>query len=411
MCAATAKQSSLRFNSPLVLAFMVLAGTLTGLYQLPILLPLGHLISDIFVKLFQCISVPVISLSMIVTLLNYNTDSLMQHMWRRTLIYTLLTTLVAALISLCLYLLIQPAAMTAKAAVLTGAVHQGGYLDFISGLIPDNMLSPYLHHQVLSVLALSLAMGLAIRQIPDGQSRDVLARFFKGLHGMFMVMTRWIVSVIPLGLFGFISTTVSQLHGGNALKGMGQYLSVIVLANLIQGLIILPLWLRSRGIAPFVAMRAMMPALSLAFFSKSSVGTLPVTMNTIEKNMGVRPEVSRFVLPLCTSINMNGCAAFIFTTVIYMMHNQGIVLSLPMMLIWTLIATAAALGNAGVPMGCFFLSVSLLSSMNVSIALMGLVLPFYSLIDMLETALNVWSDACVAIAVDETAPTGVLLES
>lgn len=98
---------------------------------------------------------------------------------------------------------------------------------------------------------------------------------------------------------------------------------------------------------------------------------------------------------------MNGCAAFIFTTVIYLMQNHGMEISLPMMVLWVFISTIAAIGNAGVPMGCFFLSASLLASMNVPITLMWLILPFYSLIDMLETSLNVWSDSCVAKVVNE----------
>jgi Na+/H+-dicarboxylate symporter len=98
---------------------------------------------------------------------------------------------------------------------------------------------------------------------------------------------------------------------------------------------------------------------------------------------------------------MNGCAAFIFATVIYLMQNHGIAVSYGSMVMWVGIATVAAIGNAGVPMGCFFLSASLLSSMNVPITLMGIILPFYSLIDMIETSLNVWSDSCVVKVVND----------
>ena len=148
-------------------------------------------------------------------------------------------------------------------------------------------------------------------------------------------------------------------------------------------------------------MRAMLPALSIAFFSKSSTGTLPITMKTAEQNLEIDPHISKFVLPLCTTINMNGCAAFIFTTVIYMMQNHGIEISFITMLLWIVIATIAAIGNAGVPMGCFFLSASLLTSMDIPITLLGLILPFYSIIDMVETTLNVWSDSCVVKVVNE----------
>lgn len=255
----------------------------------------------------------------------------------------------------------------------------------------------------MGVLFLSIIIGIAVRQIPDEESRNTLTHFFRGAHGMFLVITRWIIRIIPIGLFGFITSTVVQLQSGMDIKGIGEYLLIVVLANLVQGFVILPLWLKMNKIQPFTTMRAMLPALSVAFFSKSSVGTLPVTMNTIEKNLQVKPSVSRFVLPLCTSINMNGCAAFIFATVIYLMQNHGMPISYGTMVLWIFVATVAAIGNAGVPMGCFFLSISLLSSMNVPIVLMGVILPFYGLIDMLETALNVWSDACVTKIVNDKA--------
>jgi Na+/H+-dicarboxylate symporter len=155
------------------------------------------------------------------------------------------------------------------------------------------------------------------------------------------------------------------------------------------------------GIKPYKTMKGMFPALSLAFFTKSSAGTLPVTIETAEKNININPKISRFVLPLCTSINMNGCAAFIFATVIFLMQNHGIEINLSTMILWIFISTIAAVGNAGVPMGCFFLSASLLASMNVPIVLLGIILPFYSIIDMIETSLNVWSDSCVAKVVDK----------
>lgn len=153
------------------------------------------------------------------------------------------------------------------------------------------------------------------------------------------------------------------------IKGISEYLAIVVLANIVQGFIILPLWLKMNKIKPFVTMRAMLPALSIAFFSKSSAGTLPVTIETAEKNLNINPKISRFVVPLCTTINMNGCAAFIFATVIYLIQNNGIEITFTTMITWIFISTIAAVGNAGVPMGCFFLSASLLASMNVPIAL------------------------------------------
>lgn len=141
--------------------------------------------------------------------------------------------------------------------------------------------------------------------------------------------------------------------------------------------------------------RGMSPALLLALFSKSSAGTLPVTMESAESNLGVNPKVSRFVLPICTTINMNGCAAFILVTSLFVMQNGGIQFSVADLVLWVFLAVFSAVGNAGVPMGCYFLTLSLVSGTGAPVGIMGIILPIYAIIDMVETAENVWSDSCV----------------
>lgn len=391
-------------RSALLYLIAIALGIFSGYSEFPVLQSFGSFISELFIRIFKCISLPIIALSIIVTLSGYNAETTMKKLWQRTLLFTLSTTLIAASLSALLYLLIQPSNVTGTSTKITAtALASHNYLQHLSSLVPSNIFSPFLEHQVMGVLLVGMLIGLAIRSLPEPGPRKTITEFFKGIHGIFMVITTWVVKIIPLGLFGFISVTVVQLRQGMDLKGIGEYLSIVVLANLLQGFIILPLWLKLNGIKPFEVMRKMLPALSLAFFSKSSAGTLPVTIETAEKNLHLNPRICRLVLPLCTSLNMNGCAAFIFTTVIYLMQNNGMDLSLATLGLWVLVATITAIGNAGVPMGCFFLSASLLASMNVPISLLGVILPFYSLIDMLETALNVWSDTCVAKVVDAKA--------
>lgn len=145
--------------------------------------------------------------------------------------------------------------------------------------------------------------------------------------------------------------------------------------------------------------RGMFPALSVAFFSKSSSGALPVAMKCADENLKIPRKVANFTLPLCTTINMNGCAAFIFTTVLFVSMSNGIHFTMPEMIMWIFVATIAAIGNAGVPMGCYFLSSAFLAAMNVPLNILGIILPFYAFIDMLESAINVWSDSCVTVMV------------
>lgn len=409
MCALKSKK---KLNVSIFYLVAIILGIYSGLSDVSFLQNTGQIIADVFIRIFKCISLPIIALSLIVTLSQYKTDGGMGAIWQRTLLYTISTTLCAAAIACTLYGLIKPenVGTVAKIVTVSDSVSTTSYLGHLSNVVPSNIFSPFLEHQVMGVLLVGMVIGIAIRFIPNRESRHVVGSFFKGAHGVFLVITGWIVKIIPIGLYGFIATTVLQLRGGMDIRGIGAYLSIVVLANLVQGLVVLPLWLFANNIKPFKVMRGMFPALSIAFFSKSSAGTLPVTMEAAEKNLGIDPKVSRFVLPLCTTINMNGCAAFIFATVIYLMQNHGIEITVPMMLVWVLIATIVAVGNAGVPMGCFFLSASLLASMDVPITLLGLILPFYSIIDMLETALNVWSDSCVVKVVDQKASREVAVE-
>ena len=229
----------------------------------------------------------------------------------------------------------------------------------------------------------------------------MLLAFFSGLQEVLFKIVSWVIKALPIGIFGFTSVLASDLSSGIELGGLGTYFMVVLGANVIQMAVILPLVLLARGLNPIKVVRAMVPALTVAFFSKSSAGTLPVTMASAENRLGIRRPVSRFVLPICTTINMNGCAAFILLTVVYLMQNAGADITFGTLAAWVLISTIAAVGNAGVPMGCFFLSASLLASMNVPILLMGVILPFYAVIDAVETTLNVWSDSCVAAMVNK----------
>lgn len=205
---------------------------------------------------------------------------------------------------------------------------------------------------------------------------------------------------MPLGILAFAEQLAAQLSAGVAADSLGKYILVILGGNCIQFFIVLPLFLLSRGIHPLHTLSRMMPAVLMALFTKSSAATLPVTMETAEKRLGVSPKVARFVLPICTTINMNGCAAFILVTSLFVMQNGGIELTLPTMLLWLVLSVLSAIGNAGVPMGCFFLTLSLMTGIGAPIAIMGIILPVYTIIDMVETAENVWSDSCVAAMTD-----------
>ena len=186
---------------------------------------------------------------------------------------------------------------------------------------------------------------------------------------------------------------------GVVADSLGRYVAVVLGGNLVQFFVVLPLFLLMRGLNPLRVFGKMYPAALMALFSKSSAATLPVTMQCAEDRLRVEPGIARFVLPICTTINMNGCAAFILVTSLFVMQQGGVSLTWTAMLSWLLVSVVSAVGNAGVPMGCYFLTLSLMSGIGAPIAVLGIILPVYTIIDMVETAVNVWSDSCVAAMV------------
>ena len=385
----------------------IVLGGVNGLFPTQTGMLAAQFLSDIFVRLFKFVSVPVIGVTICLTIANLGGSAAEKSLWKRTLFYTLGTTIIAAGVGALLYYWFPPANVTAAAALPTGIESQKGYLDYIIAVVPDNPLAPFVQGNVLSVLLIAILVGIAIRYIKEQAPRETMLHFLTGLQSILFFIVRLIIRLLPLGIFGFTSVCMRDFQQGVSLNGLGNYFILVVSSNLLQGLLVLPLLLAVRRINPLKTMRHMAPALLVAFFSKSSAGTLPVTMTCAEQNNNIHPKVSRFVLPICTTINMNGCASFILITVIYLMQNNGAVITLPTLLVWVFIATVAAIGNAGVPMGCYFLSASLLSSMNVPIELLGIILPFYTVLDMVETSLNVWSDSCVATLVDKDVSTSL----
>lgn len=376
----------------------IIFALLAGWTQQPLLLKLASVVSEIFVRLLKLISLPVISLSLLATISSIGEHSL-SRLGQRIVCYTVLTTMIAAIIALVMYMGIQPVRVIHSDSLQAVTATQS-YLEEFLKVIPSNLLQPFLEGNVVSIMLLSLLLGIGITKLPQEQ-REPMHHLLQSLFLIMMQLTRWIVALMPIAIWGFMTSFVSDLSNGLSIAQLGWYLTTILCANLIQASIVLPLLLWRNGISPSLAFRKMLPALTFAFFSKSSTAAMPTAIDCAEQKLEVDPKVARFSFPLCTSINMNACAAFILITVLFVAQSHGVSFTLSEKLTWIVIATVAAIGNAGVPMGCFFIASALLTTMNLPLTLMGIILPFYALLDMLESAINIWSDSCVTLIVDQ----------
>ena len=380
-----------------------MVGVILGLLGLNWLNGLMDFVATVYTRLFQLLAVPTIVLAVITTFATFGSKG-SGKIFGHTLIYTLLTTIAAAVVGAVLYVLVAPGNLPVDAIsqaddVIANAPQQT-YYDHILSIIPNNIVKPFLEGNVLSLLILAFAIGIGLSKLPDSENKAVVVKGLLGLQELLFLLIRALIWTLPLGIVAFSAQLSAQVSAGVVVDSIGKYVLVVLGGNVIQFFIILPLFLLVRKLNPIHVLGRMMPAVLMALFTKSSAATLPITMETAENRLGIRKNVARFVLPICTTINMNGCAAFILVTSLFVMQNGGTPLTWSTILLWILVSVVSAIGNAGVPMGCYFLTLSLMSGIGAPVAILGIILPIYTIIDMIETAENVWSDSCVCAMTD-----------
>lgn len=381
----------------------LVVGAVLGVLGIAWLDDVMNFVATVYTKLFQLLAVPTIVLAVITTFATFGSKG-SGRIFGRTLIYTLLTTFTAAAVGALLYVVIAPGNLPAEVISSTTQPSdispQTSFYDHILNVIPNNIVKPFLEGNVLSLLLMAFAIGIGLSKLPESENKAVVVKGLLGLQDLLFLLIRGLIWTLPFGIVAFSAQLSAQVSAGVVANSIGKYVLVVLGGNVIQFFIILPLFLLARGLNPIHVLGRMMPAVLMALFTKSSAATLPVTMESAEQRLGVRKEIARFVLPICTTINMNGCAAFIFVTSLFVMQNGCTPLTLGTILLWLLISVVSAVGNAGVPMGCFFLTLSLMSGIGAPVAILGVILPIYTIIDMVETAENVWSDSCVCAMTD-----------
>ena len=380
----------------------LIVGAILGLLGIDWLNATADFVATVYTRLFQLLAVPTIVLAVITTFATFGSNG-SGRIFGHTLLYTLLTTIAAAIVGAVLFVVIAPGNIDIPSSIqqqVEPLQQSTSYYDHILSVIPNNIVKPFFEGNVLSLLLLAFAIGIGLSKLPESENKTIITKGLLGLQELLFLLIHWLIWTLPLGIIAFSAQLSAQVSAGVVADSIGKYVLVVLSGNVIQFFVVLPLFLLARGLNPIHVLSKMTPAVLMALFTKSSAATLPVTMDTAENRLGVRKNIARFVLPICTTINMNGCAAFILVTSLFVMQNGGTPLTLSTIALWVLISVVSAIGNAGVPMGCYFLTLSLMSGIGAPVAILGIILPIYTIIDMVETAENVWSDSCVASMVN-----------
>lgn len=301
----TTKHTSAKGQQQQMLLWMgsLVAGVALGIPAIAWIDETMNFVASVYTRLFQLLAVPTIVLAVITTLASLGAQSDSGRIFRTALKYTILTTFSAAVVGLLLYIIVAPGNLPeglkggASGLSEISQYSQMSYKEHFLSVVPNNMVRPFLEGNVLSLILIAFAVGMALAKMKRTEGVEMVVKGLEGLQELLFKLIHWLIWTLPLGILAFAEQLAAQMSAGVAADSLGKYILVILGGNCIQFFIVLPLFLLSRGINPLRTLGRMMPAVLMALFTKSSAATLPVTMETAERRLGVRSKVARFVFP------------------------------------------------------------------------------------------------------------------
>lgn len=265
-------------------------------------------------------------------------------------------------------------------------------------MVPSNIVQAASEGQMLGLICFALLFGYFMLKI-ERENKMTLLSFWQGVFDVMMNITMFIMRFSPIGVFGLVAGTV-LVTGFDAFEPLLIFFITVVLALATHAFVLMPIVLKTVAkVKPTRHFRAMTPALLTAFSTASSSGTLPVTMECVEKNAGVSNKTTSFVLPLGATINMDGTALYECVAAMFIAQAYGLDLTFSTQFLIVLMALLTSIGVAGIPSASLVAITIILSAVGLPLEGIGLLLVTDRILDMFRTAVNVFSDSCCAVVI------------
>ncbi len=379
-------------------------GTILGLPWLSVYTFIGTL----FLNALKMIVVPLVMSAIITGMSNIGSNGGFGRIGMKTLTYYVATSFIAIMIGLVLVNVIQPGVtgnpppMIESNAAVTQAVEgksAGDVVDVFLRMIPTNVVDAAAQGQMLGLIFFSLLFGFFLTQI-KGAGQKTMQNFWQGVFDIMMLLTGLIMKFAPLGVFGLVAASVAKT-GFDQFENLALFFMTVVAALAIHFIIVMSLILRYVGGVknPWLHYQAMAPALLTAFSTSSSSATLPISMNSLEKRAGVSNRVASFVLPLGATVNMDGTALYECVAAVFIAQLFGVELDFATQLLIVVVALTTSIGVAGIPSASLVAISIILVAVGLPAEAIGLLLVVDRLLDMMRTAVNIFSDSVGAVVI------------
>lgn len=367
-------------------------------------------LGDMFIRALKMISIPIVFSSLIMGVSSLGGYKDLGRLAGKTFSFYLLTTALATILGVLLVNIFQPgvgADLNLTESVTDLAVTKLSFKDQIVSIIPDNIFVDLTKGNMLPIIFFAILFGYFATKVSQNASLT-MTNFFTSAFEVFMKMTLFIVKFTPLGVFAIVSNIVAAQNGDHErlisiISSLGVYTAVVWAGCIIHSGAVLPALVYGfTRLNPYKHMKQMSIPLLTAFSTCSSGATLPLTMKESQEKTGISNKIASFVLPLGSTINMNGTALYEGVTAIFIAQAYGIDLSVGQQFVIVLTSILASIGAAGIPMAGLVMVAVVLSAVGLPLEGIGLILAVQQLCDMPRTAVNVHGDTCAAVVVAHT---------
>lgn len=366
-------------------------------------------LGDLFINLLKLFALPLICSALIAALgdLSGNFSSL-KSLSKKLLSYMVISEIIAVTIALCLFHFFQPGVSGNPDMLLKGQEYQAptmenfGFTSFLTSIFPDNIFYSLTHFELLPVVAFSIMFGLGCTAA--GSSTKPIINLAISIRDASTKCLNGVMFLAPIGIFALVGRGVAESHlSGNLQENFGAllgFVGVLVLGLFLHGLwqLLAVMFISKQKISHIL--QQSLPVFSTAFGTSSSVATLPIAMQTAD-NLGSKSFVTRFMLPLCASINVGGMMMYEMAAVLFFSQMLGMDLSLSQQILLALACILGGMAEGGIPETSMVSLVVVFRIVNIPLSAITFLLPLDRIIDRLRTVVNIFGNMCGVIIISK----------
>ncbi len=360
---------------------------------------LFNLGGDIFINLLKLMIVPLVFFSLVTGISSLGSLKSLGNITLKTIGLYLTTTAIAVSLSLLVGSIFRPGSgYSSDLSVSPDSLPEGqGTYETILGIFPSNIIQAMADNQMLAIVFFSIIFGLALNK--TNHLTDNISKAFEKLNIVFMQLVIMIISFAPIGVFCLIGKFVIS-DGLNVFQEAFMYVILLISVLILHTFLTYSLMLKFfTNLSVVTFFKKMKDVAIFAFSTSSSAATIPVTLNTVENNLGVNKNVASFVVPVGATINMDGTAIMQGMATIFIAQMSGIELTLIEYIQVVILAVATSIGTAAVPSAGTITLIIILQQFGLPLEAIGIILAVDRILDMIRTSVNVCGDATVSCIV------------